>query len=277
MTANISRYVADPSIRWIGSFVFVVTMYLVVGFTVFYWHTPNNIITSPPMSAIMIELAPMPEAPKATSIATAVGLTQEETPSQKLEPKPIPKTISKPIIDDLPKRPVVKKSDLTLPPKPEKIKPLPEPPDIEKKAEEKANVLENVMTPMLAQRGSAPPTVELPQANKVAAPINSVASFASANALATWKSAVLGQLDRHKRYPRKAKRKKQEATVYVWINMKRDGSILETRLERPSAYEVLNEEALALILRAQPLLPLPPEVAGDTISFVAPVEFFLER
>ncbi len=59
--------------------------------------------------------------------------------------------------------------------------------------------------------------------------------------------------------------------------MDRDGKVLSARIEKSSGYDLLDEETLALIERAQPLPKPPPDVAGNPIELVVPIEFFLHR
>jgi protein TonB len=93
----------------------------------------------------------------------------------------------------------------------------------------------------------------------------------------TWQSALLGHLERHKRYPRKARRRNQQGVVTVRVRMNRDGSVASYQLESPSAYQALHKETLALIKRAQPLPPPPAQMKGESIEFVVPIVFSLKR
>jgi len=57
--------------------------------------------------------------------------------------------------------------------------------------------------------------------------------------------------------------------------MNRAGKILVAKIEHSSGHSDLDEEVLALIKRADPPPPLPPEIAGDQLELVAPVRFSL--
>jgi protein TonB len=57
--------------------------------------------------------------------------------------------------------------------------------------------------------------------------------------------------------------------------MDREGHVLAHRLERGSGADLLDEEVLAMIERAQQLPAVPPEVAGDRLEFVVPIQFVL--
>jgi protein TonB len=82
-------------------------------------------------------------------------------------------------------------------------------------------------------------------------------------------------LHEHKEYPRGARNRRQEGTVLLAFVMDREGRVLEHRIRQGSGHRLLDEEVVALIRRANPLPPPPPEIPGNRISFVVPVQFFL--
>lgn len=92
----------------------------------------------------------------------------------------------------------------------------------------------------------------------------------------TWEGLVLGALNKVKRYPRYAQSQGQQGTPWIRFTMNREGKVLSVRLERSSGARALDEEALALPKRAQPLPKPPEDVAGDLLELVVPVEFFLQ-
>jgi len=59
--------------------------------------------------------------------------------------------------------------------------------------------------------------------------------------------------------------------------MDRQGRVLNTRLERSSGVPALDQEALSIPRRAQPLPAPPAEMPGDVIELVTPIEFFITR
>ncbi|MET0249500.1 MAG: TonB family protein [Sphingobium sp.] len=91
----------------------------------------------------------------------------------------------------------------------------------------------------------------------------------------TWEGLVLGALNKVKRYPRDAHFARQQGVPYIRFVMNREGKILSVRIERSSGHRSLDQEALALPKRAQPLPKPPEDVPGDTIELVVPVEFFM--
>jgi protein TonB len=82
-------------------------------------------------------------------------------------------------------------------------------------------------------------------------------------------------LNKAKRYPRDAQFNRQQGVPYIRFVMNRDGKVLSVRLERSSGFRALDDEAVALPKRAQPLPKPPDNLPGDTIELVVPVEFFL--
>lgn len=97
----------------------------------------------------------------------------------------------------------------------------------------------------------------------------------ASDAKPTWEGQVLAALNAAKRYPLEAKRNRQQGMPWIRFVMDREGKVRSVRLERPSGYDALDREALALPMRASPL-PKPPEsVTGNRIELTVPVEFFL--
>jgi protein TonB len=92
---------------------------------------------------------------------------------------------------------------------------------------------------------------------------------------ADYMSLLQAWLEKHKKYPRGARARRQEGTALLYFVMDRDGGVGEYRIERSSGYPVLDREVLALLDRAKPLPAPPPEVRGSTIKLIVPVQFFL--
>jgi protein TonB len=86
---------------------------------------------------------------------------------------------------------------------------------------------------------------------------------------------VLGALNKVRRYPREARFARQQGVPYIRFTMDREGRIQSVQLDRSSGVRSLDQEALALPRRAQPLPAPPLEVKGVTIELVVPVEFFM--
>lgn len=110
---------------------------------------------------------------------------------------------------------------------------------------------------------TAPPVLPLPPAPRLSSgqPI--------------WEGQVLGRLNQFKRFPSAAQRLRQQGVPYIRFVIDREGKVLSSRLERSSGFRSLDEEAVALPKRAQPLPKPPADVGGQTLELVVPVEFFI--
>lgn len=126
------------------------------------------------------------------------------------------------------------------------------------------------------------PTVDLPQAtepspNAITLPANPPAPRAqpSRKAIETYQSRLMRHLNRVKRYPPEAQRRRVEGVALLSFTIDPAGRVLAFRLERSSGNPLLDDETLAMIQRASPLPALPPEMARARLELVVPVEFTL--
>jgi len=199
------------------------------------------------------------------SVITMVELEPVQAPAPPvaaIERPPEPPDV--PII--LPQAAPVEAPEIALPPPP---KPKP---------------MERKSPPQRIEKRSDPPppnAVEQPTASPVpspavgAAPAASVAAPPSPDAVADFQRLLLAQLNRVKRYPVLAQRRRAQGVAYLRFTMDRSGKVLAAQLERSSGHGDLDEEVLALIKRADPLPPFPPELAQAQLELVVPVQFSL--
>jgi len=82
-------------------------------------------------------------------------------------------------------------------------------------------------------------------------------------------------IERHKRYPREARRKRLEGTVRLWIRIDRNGAVLASRVTRGSGMAVLDNATAKLPRRASPFPPIPREVGKSTFSFSVNLRYAL--
>jgi periplasmic protein TonB len=87
---------------------------------------------------------------------------------------------------------------------------------------------------------------------------------------------LLAQLNRVKQYPRAARQARIEGVVMLHFVMDAQGKLVSFEIAKSSGRPVLDNEALALIQRAQ-LPPLPPGFPTDTLDAVVPVQFSLDN
>jgi protein TonB len=262
--------------RWSGSFALVLAAHAAAIGAALGWRSAEAPY-SPPPAAVMLELAPLPVAPETTpnDAPPAPDLSEaipdpEPPPPVDLKPPKIELAVAEP-------PPVVEfpKPDQVVIPLPDPDPPPPvdlKPPPPKPKPVEKPKPREQ-KPPTPAAAPQATPD----QAPRAAAPAQGATPQPQSAALPTWKGLLLRHLERHKRYPSDAQRTRQEGVVYVHFVMSRDGRVLSARLERPCGVASLDHEGLALLQRAQPLPPFPPDQPGESLELVVPIEFFLRR
>jgi periplasmic protein TonB len=239
-------------------------------------------------AAVMIELAPAPVAAEPEQLQLAPDMVEQE---QVLEAPEVPPDLPAPVVDEVappdpPPSPdiaeplddlmpqvsmtPVEVAEVPVPVTRPRTRPadLPKPPEPEPQPEKVA-------------RQSPPPQKEPPRERKVqaraeapaapttAAPQNSQGASGSRSP-ANWRSKLMARLERAKRYPSGAQRRREEGVAYVSFTIDGDGRVLSAQLSRSSGHPELDKEVVALVHRASPLPPPPPGVPR-TIS--APVRF----
>lgn len=244
-------FLGEEAARWLSSLSIVLAVHAA---PLAWWLIPAEVpgANAPPPAAMVVELAPLPAAPPSPAKEPPAPEQAEEAPPPEPEPRPV-----EPEPEPVPE---VEKAEAAIPPKeapPEEEEPPP--------PEERAS-----------------PPGALPDAQReavvAAAPQRGApASAVSANRVPNWQNQLMLKLNEAKRYPPRARRYRQEGVAYLRFTMDRDGRVLETSIEQGSGYRLLDREALALIERAQPLPRPPAEMPGETLEFVVPVEFFLNR
>lgn len=240
-----------PYLRWSGSFALVVLAHAVLIGGAMYWQRdrPLPVVAAQPQ-AVMVELAPMATAPDAAASDVAPGPQQHETAATQVAQE------SKPQTEPLP----------VQPPTP----PLPAAPVALAAPQEQTSQPSPASD---AAQASAPPQVDAARSARYAARQASAGS--SSSAFADWQAQLLGHLERFKRYPRAAQRRRYEGVVQVHYSVDRQGNVLAVQLDRGSGHAPLDGEAVAAVQRASPLPPPPADVLGDPVSVTTPVQFFM--
>lgn len=210
------------------------------------WNDSSDLVANAPV--IMIELAPVPVAPD----TTPNEMPPDQVASRAEEPEPEPQKPVEKI--ELPRTPQAE-PDLAVAPPP---KPVEKPK--EKNVQQKRKSI-----------ASAPSTAEH-KAERAAAP--APGTFArDSDALPNWKSQVVARLERYKRYPSEAQSRGEHGVAQLAFSIDRSGGVHHARIVNSSGSSLLDSETLALVERAQPLPPPPPDVPGAQIAVVVPIRY----
>jgi protein TonB len=206
------------------------------------WTGDDDPVANAPV--IMIDLAPVPVAPQTQPNELPPDIVE----SNIAEPEPDPLREEKPLIE-LPQQP---KAELPVVP----------PPKFAEKPKEKPKQKR-------ASLASAPSTAEQ-KAERAAGPAPGASSH-NPSALPNWKSALVAQLERHKRYPSDGNG--AAGVSQLAFSVDRHGGVHNARIVRSSGSSALDDATLALIARAQPLPSPPPELQGAQIAVVVPIRY----
>jgi periplasmic protein TonB len=88
-------------------------------------------------------------------------------------------------------------------------------------------------------------------------------------------SQLAAYLNSYKNYPYGARQRREQGTVRLHFVMDRAGHVLSFQIAGSSGWADLDNEARALILRAQPLPAVPKDYPGETLDLIVPVVFSL--
>ncbi|MGO1718898.1 MAG: energy transducer TonB [Luteimonas sp.] len=247
------RIGSHEGLRWAASLGAVLAAHgLLATAAVLLAHTGPVIADQAPMEAVMVELAPEPEAPPAPPTDIPPGPPQREQQRPEPQPRPEPKVFETPPLEE----PEVQD---------------PEPPEEPEEAREQ-DVPSDAAS---IQQTLAPPQVDARQSSRYAA-LQTV-SGASGQMAADWQGLLLGHLEQYRRYPRQAQRRRLEGTAHVRFQIDRQGNVYNPRIGRSSGHAPLDEETLATVRRASPVPAPPADIPGDPVEVLVPVNFFIHQ
>ena len=149
-------------------------------------------------------------------------------------------------------------------PKAEPLQAVIPPPKVEKPPEKKPKQKH-------ASLPSAPSSAET-RSERAAAPMPGANSH-NPNAVPNWKSQLMAQLERNKRYPSEAQSRGEQGVAQLAFSVDRGGGVHNARIVRSSGSSALDQATLAMVGRAAPLPPPPPEITGNQIPISVPIRY----
>lgn len=96
-----------------------------------------------------------------------------------------------------------------------------------------------------------------------------------AHAWKTYSALLSAHFKKHKVYPEMAKRLKLSGTVWIAMEIRRDGHILSAEIVQSSNHPLLDNAALDAVWRANPVPSFPSEVTTPSRKFRIPYQYRL--
>ncbi len=248
--------------RWGGAAVLVCTLH-VGGVTLALTQWPEE-ESEDFAGALTIEMAPLLAAARVDTPDVAHGpLTPEVPPTPEASEK-----AEEEVAKDLPA--------VAPSPAPEPEISLPKPPPEEKKKEpekdepsEAAPEKEKSAERQELQHAAAPPRAEAQPA-----PAASPGQLRTlARLQASWQKALIGKLERNKRYPDAASRRGVKGVALVRFKVDRAGHVISVEISQSSGSPILDEEAVALLRRVSPVPTPPDQLTEPMLDNVLPIGF----
>jgi len=234
--------------RWMFSSLAVLSVYAGLTATLATWRHADDSVAAEPSGAIAVDLAPLTAAPSTTPTDIAPGPEQvmsEALPMAKPEETPP---------DETPEMPSAPNPDAAV-----ALQTKPQPEVTQQQA--------------AAATTSAPPAINERIAPVAMAPTQGVPSDKNSEAVVTWRTQVLALVEKNKRYPQAARSRREQGTAQVSFTLDRQGMVVSARVTQSSGFSALDDEAIALLKRAQPF-PAPPRTfPGEFVVVRQPIRF----
>jgi protein TonB len=256
-----AEYLADLR-RWLISGAIIVLAHGGIAAVTVNWR--DEIEPAEPAAAVVIEFAPMPVAPAMPQTNIAPG--PEQVMSDASPNKPVESLEEKQKVEE-------KVASKPVEEPPPEVKPAPNPEVAVEPPREVQHESPRQSPHLPAPTTSAPQAIPERTAALPAAPTQGRITPQNSSALATWRSQIVAVIERNKHYPETSARRGEQGVTQVFFSLDRQGRVIDSRVVRSSGASALDEEALALLRRAQPFPPVPPEILGDRVNLILPLRF----
>ena len=268
--------------RWAISGAVVVAAYGGIATAMVTWHDP--IEPAEPSAAIVIEFAPVlagptmqqtelppgPEMVMSDASPNKPTESLEEKPEEKIEQK-VEAKLEQKVEEKVETKPVEEPPPEVAPaPNPEVAVTPPPPQEVKQETPQR----QEPRPP--APATTAPQLVPEQTAALPAAPMQGQRNPIISNAVPTWKTQIVALLERNKRYPETSQSRREQGVAQVFFSIDRQGRVIDSRVVRSSGAAALDEEALALLRRAQPFPKPPAELGGEHVDLTVPIRFNLK-
>lgn len=101
----------------------------------------------------------------------------------------------------------------------------------------------------------------------------SLSAAREAELIDMYKAELRQKIDENKFYPEISRRMGQRGTVVVAFTLLEDGQIINIRVDRPSAFQKLNDAGVEAVKKVQRFRPIPKELGITQMELKIPVKF----
>lgn len=256
--------------RW-ASVSLAVALVHVGGGALAIYHWPEEPTSADPSGAFVVEMAPVVAAPRMERLNMAIGPRSVESPPTVTPTQEVLKASQVETVD-LDPAPLAPDPEVVLP----KPQPLDEIDEVEAEEQPQPEQLAQVQSTSASLLDAAPPPIEAQVAEKATAPSVGLSNKHSQAEL-NWHKSLVRHINRHKKYPRAARREGKEGSAGVAFTLDRSGKVLSAKLTNSSGSTDLDAEAVAVLERASPFPAPPADVARASISLRLPIKFQIKN
>jgi len=127
-----------------------------------------------------------------------------------------------------------------------------------------------------ASQQTAPRSIEAQQSERVAASQQSSTTRRTPSVSPQrWQSQVIAHINRNKRYPSSAQKRREEGVVQLQFVIDTAGNVQSSRIVRSSGFAELDQATLEMIRRASPVPAPPADIGQSRITLTVPINFNL--